>query len=68
MSKTMKYVIGGLVALFALSGILKLISFAFSISIGLFATLVNIAWSVLFNPLVLVAIIIFLAVKLNKKR
>ena len=67
MNKTLKVVLVIFVALFLLSGALRLIGSIFSLTFSLVLGLIHRLWGVLFHPVVLVAIILLLAWKLNKK-
>ena len=67
MNKTLKAVLVIFIALFFLSGALRLVGSIFRVTLGLVSSLVGRLWVVLFHPAVLIAIIILLAWKLNKK-
>ena len=67
MNKTLKVVLVIFCALFLVSGALKLVGSIFNVALGLVTLLVNNLWKVVSHPAVLVAIIIVLAWKLNKK-
>ena len=66
--KTMaKVLIGLFIGLFAISGVIALISAVVGMTFGVIGLIFSFVWKILFNPIVLVIIIIVLAYKLNKK-
>ena len=67
MNQKLKVVLVIFVALFLISGALRLVGTIFHVELGMIFSLVGRLWGIVFHPVVLIAIIILLAWKLNKK-
>ena len=67
MKKLIIALIGICAGIFLIGGVFTLLGAIFSFTFGVIGTILSGAFKILFNPVVLVIVIIFLAYKLNKK-
>lgn len=63
----LKLILGGFLALFALSGLLVLLTAALGLTFGVVGGAIALVWHVVSNPVVLVLIVVVLALALNNK-
>jgi hypothetical protein len=67
MGKLAKIIIGIVVALALFSGLFKVLGFLTRLTFGVIGVLASAVWRLIFNPIVLIAVIAILAWRLNTK-